>query len=99
MIGDWMFERGCRDRTFVGTKLGFPYQDSTGGHPFRAGDLYLVDGSPGLASSDQFCLFRTPIHKSGSVSQISAPGKVGRSPEIERRGGSAAPPNPGSRSS
>ena len=37
VIGDWMFERGCRDRTFVGTKLGFPYQDSTGG--LRASEI------------------------------------------------------------
>src|SRR4051794_39429393 len=37
VIGDWMFERGRRDHMFVGTKLGAPYQDSTGG--LRAADI------------------------------------------------------------
>lgn len=37
VIGDWMAARRCRDRMFVGTKVGFPYQDSPGG--LRASEI------------------------------------------------------------
>jgi hypothetical protein len=37
VIGDWMAARRRRDRMFVGTKVGFPYQDSPGG--LRASEI------------------------------------------------------------
>lgn len=37
VIGDWMAASGCRDRMFVGTKVGVPYQDSPGG--LRASEI------------------------------------------------------------
>ena len=37
VIGDWMAERRCRERMFVGTKVGLPYQASHGG--LRASEI------------------------------------------------------------